>query len=329
MAAVARNHVVAVDLGGTKILAAVVDTAGRILCRTKAKTPVAGGSRKVLATVASCVRRAIKDSGIAPERVRAVGIGVPGPLDPDAGIVKIAPNLRWENVAVKDLLEKRLSLPVHVENDVNAGTVGEHRLGAGVGVNDLIGIFVGTGIGGGLVFNGRLHHGFGKVAGEIGHMIIEVKGPRCGCGNRGCFEALASRTAIVRDLAKAIAKGGDSVLAKKFRGKVVPRIGSRDLAKAFQNGDKLTVKVIKRAARRCGVAVASLLNLLNPEMVILGGGVVEALGTDYVKLVAEAARKRTFDVTFENVRIVPALLGDDAVLLGAACVARDRAKASR
>jgi glucokinase len=325
MAGKASGYVVGVDLGGTKTLAAVVASNGEILCRVKAKTPVEQGPPGVLAAVATCVKDAIAESKVSRSSVIGVGIGVPGPLDPVTGVVKIAPNLGWKDVPVKALLEKDVKLDVFVENDVNAGTVAEHRLGAGAGVNDLIGIFVGTGIGGGLIFGGRLHHGFGKVAGEIGHMIIEVNGPRCGCGNRGCFEAMASRTAIVRDLANAVAKGRKTVLTKMAGNGDLRQIGSSALADAYRRGDKLAVKIIKRAARYCGIAVASLLNLLNPEMVVLGGGVVEALGADYVNRVAKAAAKRTFDVTLEGVRIVPARLGDDAVFLGAACLARERA----
>jgi glucokinase len=325
MAAKASEYVVGVDLGGTKALAAVVAANGEILGRVKTKTPVEEGSAGVLAAVAKGVNDAIVASRVARSSIRAVGIGVPGPLDPATGVVTVAPNLGWKNVAVKALLEKELELAVFVENDVNAGTVGEHRLGAGVGVSDLIGVFVGTGIGGGLIFDGRLYHGFGKVAGEVGHIIIDVNGPRCGCGNRGCFEAMASRTAIVRYLANAVAKGRRTILTKMVPDGDLQQLGSSALAEAYRAGDALTVKMVKRTARYCGIAVASLLNLLNPEMVVLGGGVVEALGADYVNRVIKAARKRTFDAALKDVKIVPAKLGDDAVLLGAASLARERA----
>ncbi|MCX8035600.1 MAG: ROK family protein [Candidatus Sumerlaeia bacterium] len=326
MAGKSKDYVVGVDLGGTKILAGVVAETGEILGRVKAKTAAEAGYRNVLSTLATSVDLAISESKIPRPRIRAVGVGVPGPVDPETGVVKIAPNLGWKNVPVKKLLEKQLGLPVLVENDVNAGTVGEHRFGAGVGVKDLVGIFVGTGIGGGLIFNGTLYHGFSKAAGEIGHMIIDVNGPRCGCGNKGCFEAMASRTAILRELAAAIRKGSKTVLTKTVADKNMRQVGSSVIADAFFRGDKLTVKVVKRAARYCGVGVASILNLLNPEMVVLGGGVVEAFGSEYVHLVAKAARKRTFEVTFQGVRIVPALLRDDAVLLGAASLAREKAE---
>jgi len=327
MASKATEYVVGVDLGGTKTLAAVVGPTGEVLCRVKTKTPVQDGPSGVLGAVATCVEDAIAKSKINRSLIGGVGIGVPGPLDPETGVVKVAPNLGWENIPAKTLLEKHLKLPVFAENDVNAGTVGEHRLGAGIGVKDLIGIFVGTGIGGGLIFGGRLYHGFGKVAGEIGHMIIQVNGPRCGCGNRGCFEAVASRTAIVRDLTKAVDKGRKTMLTKMVEDKDLQKVGSSALAEAYKAGDKLTVKTLRKAMRYCGIAVASLLNLLNPEMVVLGGGVVEALGAEYINRVKKIAKKRTFEVTFKGVRIVQAQLGDDAVLLGAACLARDRAAA--
>ncbi len=324
MARKSEDYVVGVDLGGTKILAGIVARDGKILARVKAKTEVEAGYRRIISTLAASVNRAVTESKIPRAHIRAVGVGVPGPVDPETGVVKVAPNLRWKNVPVKKLLEKSLALPVLVENDVNAGTVGEHRFGAGVGVKNLVGIFVGTGIGGGLIINGSLYHGFSKAAGEVGHMIIDVNGPRCGCGNKGCLEALASRSAIVRKLAAAVRKGSKTALTAIVSDKNMRQVGSSVIADAFLGGDKLTVKVVKRAARYCGIGVASILNLLNPEMVVLGGGVVQAFGSEYVRLVANAARKRTFDVTFRGVRIVPALLGDDAVLLGAASLAREK-----
>jgi len=317
------DFVVGVDVGATKTLAGVVTMNGEILGRTKTKTPSEQSYRQVLSVIAACIEKAISDSNLPRSRIAAVGIGLAGLLDHETGVVKAEPNLGWESVPVKQALERELKLRVFLENDVNAGTLAEYQLGAGVGVKNLVGVFVGTGIGGGLIFDGRLYHGFGGVAGELGHIIVKTNGPRCGCGNRGCLEALASRTAIVRDLAKAIAKGRKSSLSKLIRNGDLRHIGSNTLATAFRDGDKLTMKIVKRSARYCGIGVASVLNLLNPEMVVLGGGVVEAFGSDYVEMVIKAARKQTFPATFQGIQIVPARLGDDAVLLGAACLARE------
>jgi glucokinase len=323
MAKEAKTYVAAVDMGGTKTLAAIVDRDGKIHNRVKARTPVKRGPEPAIETIAHCVEQAMHSSGIPRARIACVGLGLPGPIDPEAGVVKVAPNLGWVNVPVKKLLEKRLKMPVYLENDANAGTLGEARFGAGIGKEYVVGIFIGTGIGGGLICGGELYHGFGKVAGEVGHMILKTNGPKCGCGNNGCWEALASRLAIVRDLTQAINRGAKTVLTKMMSRKKLQRIRSSLLADAFHQGDKLTVKVIRRSALYSGAGVASLLNLLNPEMIILGGGVVEALGAQYVDLVAKAAKKQTFAVTFQGVKIVPAKLKDDAVLLGAACVAMD------
>ena len=204
--AVNDDYVVGVDMGGTKILAAVINAKGEIVQQAKRATKPKKGPEEVIERITRCIREAIDSAELNPSQIRAIGIGSPGPLDPETGVIIFAPNLGWSNVPLKAKLEANLSIPTFVDNDVNVGTLGEYAFGAGQGVKNLVGIFVGTGIGGGIILDGKLFHGVNKTAGEVGHMIVEAKGPRCGCGNFGCLEAVASRTAITRDLQKAILK---------------------------------------------------------------------------------------------------------------------------
>ncbi|MCD6290148.1 MAG: ROK family protein, partial [Anaerolineae bacterium] len=315
------RHVVGVDLGGTKILAAVVDAKGRIISRAKQRTPADRPVTEVITRIADTVRVAVTEAGLLVQDIAAVGIAAPGVLDAEAGVVRFAPNLHWRDVPLSAALRQQLGVPVYLENDVNMGTLAEHALGAGRGAKDAIGIFVGTGIGGGIILNGKLHRGRNGSAGEIGHMVIKMGGPRCGCGRRGCLEALASRTAIVRDIQKAIDKGTKSIVPELVKGDM-SRLTSGVLAKAVARGDKLTISVLKQAMKSLGIAVGGVVNLLGPEMVILGGGVIEALDDTWLDRVRKTARKYAMPNAMEGVKIVRAQLGDDAVVLGAAVMAR-------
>jgi len=317
----AQQPVIGVDLGGTKILAAVVDGQSRILGRAKKKTKAERGPLDVLARMSLTIQEAIESSGVSFKEVAAIGVGSPGPLDPRTGVVVVAPNLGWKNVNVKATLEGEFHLPAFIENDVNVGTLAEHRLGAGQGVSSLVGIFVGTGIGGGIILDGRLYRGMNCTAGEIGHMVIQEGGPLCSCGRQGCLEALASRTAIGRMIQEEIQKGKKSAITSLVKN-VNGQIKSRALAAALSEEDKVVTGALKKSAYYLGVAVAGLINFLNPEMIVLGGGVVEANEDFYLAEVQKTAVDFAFPQASQGVRIVPARLGDDAGVLGAALVAR-------
>lgn len=315
--------VVGVDLGGTKILAAVVASDGALLGQAKKKTKADKGPLDVLGRMATAISEAIEDAGLARKDIAAIGVGSPGPLDPESGIVVVAPNLGWKNVNVKAHLEGEFHIPTFIENDVNVGTLGEHRLGAGQGVSDLVGIFVGTGIGGGIILGGRLYRGFNKTAGEIGHMVIVDDGPLCSCGNRGCLEAVASRSAISRMIREALDKGKKSLITDLI-GKSASQIKSQALAEALRQEDKVVTEALQKAAYYLGVAVAGAINFLGPEMIILGGGVVEAMEDFYLAEVRKTVVDFAFPNAAQGVRIVAARLGDNAGVLGASVVARMR-----
>ena len=318
------DYVVGVDMGGTKILAAVIDAEGEIVQQAKRATKPKKGPDAVIKRITRCIQAAIDGAELNPSQIRAIGIGSPGPLDPETGVIIFAPNLGWSDVPLKAKLEANLSIPTFVDNDVNVGTLGEYAFGAGQGVKSLVGIFVGTGIGGGIILDGKLYHGVNKTAGEVGHMIVEAKGPRCGCGNFGCLEAVASRTAITRDLQKAILKKGKQSKLTELNGGNLDLIRSKAIARAVKHGDKPTIKVVQRAAKYLGISVASIIHFLNPEMVVLGGGVIEAMGDSLLDPIRHAAAEYALPTTMDGVQIVAATLGDNAGVIGASVLARER-----
>ncbi len=322
------NNVIGVDMGGTKILSAVIDVEGNILGTAKVPTKADEGTSVVIDRIADSIQKAIGKSGVNESTIEAVGIGAPGPLDPETGIVIFAPNLGWRDVPLKAELEARVGIPTFVDNDVNVGTLGEHAFGAGKGVQNVVGIFVGTGIGGGIILQGELFHGASKTAGEIGHIIVKAGGPRCGCGTRGCLEALASRTAMTKQFQKAIEKKGKKSVISKLTDGDLSAIRSGVLAKAIRSNDKLTLKVFKKVTKYLGVGIGSIVNFLNPEMIILGGGVVEALDDTFLDNIRAAAEKYALPNTLDGVQIVRAKLGDNSGILGAAALARQRAAAT-
>lgn len=318
------TNVVGVDMGGTKILSAVIDAEGNILGTAKVPTKADEGTSVVIDRIADAIQKAIGKSGVNKASIEAVGIGAPGPLDPETGVVIFAPNLGWRDVPLKAELEARVGIPTFVDNDVNVGTLGEHAFGAGKGVQNIVGIFVGTGIGGGIILHGELFHGASKTAGEIGHIIVKADGPRCGCGVRGCLEALASRTAMTKQFQKAIEKKGKKSVISKLTNGDLSAIRSGVLAKAIRANDKLTLKVFREATKYLGVGIGSIVNFLNPEMIILGGGVVEALDDTFLDNIRAAAEKYALPNTLDGVQIVRAELGDNSGILGAAALARQR-----
>ena len=317
-------NVIGVDMGGTKILSAVIDAEGQILGTAKVPTKADKGASEVIDRIADCIRKAIDKSGVASDSIQAVGIGAPGPLDPATGVVIFAPNLGWRDVPLKAELEARVGFPTFVDNDVNVGTLGEHVFGAGRGVQNVVGIFVGTGIGGGIILNGELFHGASKTAGEVGHIIVKAGGPRCGCGTRGCLEPIASRTAMTKQFQKAIVKKKKKSVISKLTDGDLGAIRSGVLAKAIRLNDKLTLKVFKKVTKYLGIGIGSIVNFLNPEMIVLGGGVVEALDDTFLDDIRAAAKKYSLPNTLDGVQIVRAELGDNSGILGAAALARQR-----
>lgn len=315
----------AVDLGGTKILAAVVSPDGRVVARAKKSTGRNHGAGPVIDRIAECVREAAKGAGIEAADLRAVGIGAPGPVIPETGVVTVAVNLGWHDVPLRAELEQRLGVPVVVDNDVRVAVLAEHVVGAGRGAASLVGMWVGTGIGGGVVVNGEIVPGTSNAAGEVGHMTIKAGGPVCACGARGHLEPLASRSAVVKYLARRVKKGHKSALTHIVDGDVATST-SGDIAKAYRQGDKLVVEAIHRSTKYLSMGIASVANLLNPSIIVLGGGLVDALGEPYLRQVRHELEGRPLLAATRAVKVVQAALGDDAGIIGGSLVARHAAR---
>lgn len=316
------EYLVGVDLGGTKILAGVFSMNLQLVSATKLSTKPQRGVQEVISRVARCVRDAVDESDLQMKQVAGVGIGAPGAVSFEDGTVIFAPNMEgWKDVPLKKQLEKELGVPVFVENDCNIAALGVYGTELKPKPRSMLGIFVGTGIGGGLIINGELYSGFGHTAGEIGHMVLEVNGPKCGCGSKGCFEALASRTAIFQRIKSAVKEGQKTILTDTL-GENLDDLRSGDLRKAIRRGDKFVDKVVEEAAEYIGIATANLINILNPEVVVLGGGVIEALQDEMMSVIVETAKDYAMPGTMKGVEIMATKLGDDAGITGGAVLAK-------
>ena len=315
--------VVGVDLGGTKILAAVIDANYQILGRAKRPTPAESGGPAILAGVIAAIDQALAEAGRHRAEILAIGIGSPGPLDPVTGVIPFSANLNVRNWPLGPDLSAAMNRPVLLQNDVRIGAYGEYCLGAGRGHRNVLAAFVGTGVGGCLILDGQVVEGATGNAGEIGHIIVKPGGPKCGCGRRGCLEALSSRTAIARRVGKAARKGLNSALASKVD-KKSGKLKSGDLAAALAVGDPVAIAEVRRAARFLGLGIGGLINLIGPDVVIIGGGVTEALGEPFVDLVRDSARAQTLVDPDGVIKIKQAELGDDAGVLGAALLALEK-----
>jgi len=320
------EHVVGIDLGGTKILAGVFNSSLEQVGLTKLSTKSQRGVDKVVERIARCAQDAVDEADLTFKQIAGVGIGAPGAVDFSSGTVIFAPNMEgWKDVPLKKELEKQLGVPVFVENDCNIAALGVYVAELKSKPKSMVGIFVGTGIGGGIIINGDLYSGFGHTAGEIGHMVIEVSGPKCGCGNKGCFEALASRTAIFQQI-KAGIKDGQKTILTEMLGNDLEDLRSGDLRKAIRRGDKFVDRVVEGAAEYIGIATANLVNILNPEVVVLGGGVLEALSDEMMGVIVETATDYAMPGAMKGVEIIASKLGDNAGITGGAVLARRETK---
>lgn len=317
------EHVVGLDIGGTKMLGLVLNHNFEVVGRCRKKTRAGASSEPNEARIQDVIKEAVRAAG-SPV-IKGIGVAAPGPLDPVRGILIDTPNLGWKNFPLGDVLGKAFKVPVVVENDVNAGTYGEWRFGKVKNCEDVLGVFPGTGIGGGIIINRKLLHGFSGAAGEIGHMTIEVDGPFCGCGKRGCLEAVASRLAIAKEVAALAARGDAPFVAEKF-GTDLNSLRSGALAEAIAAGEQMVEAVVRKAAFYVGIGVANAINLLSPEAVVLGGGLVEAMEPLYLEEVRRAVKQHAMPFLRKGVRIVAAKLGDDAVALGVGRMAAEKVK---
>jgi glucokinase len=312
--------IIGVDLGGTNLVvgAMTADGANRFATHS-VPTRADLGADGVVARIAEQIERVIADTCQATGRTRAdflgVGIGSPGPLDRARGLVIFTPNLGWRDFPLRDRVQDAVHLPATLDNDANCATLGEWWVGAAKGARNVVGLTIGTGIGGGLILDGRLYHGASDVAGELGHATIDANGRRCGCGNYGCLEAYASGPAIAERAREALAGGEPSILPGLVGGDLA-RLTAAHVYEAGHRGDELAIEVVRDTAKFLGIGVANLLNIFNPEVVVLAGGVTQAGDSLFEPLRAEV-RRRAFKPAVDACRIVPGTLQGTAGVVGA------------
>ena len=316
-----KKYWVGFDLGGTKMLGVVYDSNFKPLSRCRKKTKGNEGAEAGLERIGATIQNALDQAGVSAEQLAGIGIGCPGPLDLNKGVIHEAPNLGWENVPVKATLGKRFGCPVVVSNDVDAGVYGEYQFGAGKRKRCVVGIFPGTGIGGGGVINGDLIQGNNCTCMEIGHIVVASDGPADGFGNVGTLESLASRLAISSAAAQAAFRGQAPYLLREC-GTDLSSIRSGQLAAAIKNGDTVVKQIVETACRHLATGVVTIIHLLAPDVIVLGGGLVEAMPELFVNSVSKTVRKRVIPAYLGHFEIVAAKLGDDASVQGAAAWAK-------
>jgi glucokinase len=308
-------------MGGTKILAAAINSNEGIIARVKKATEKSTNPNSYVKTIAKVIGELIEIAKLKPANIKAVCLGVPGLVNPITGWIAVAPNLGFRNFNMKAKLEKLIPYPVLIENDVNLGALGIKFFGLGKAAKDILVVFVGTGIGAGFILDGKIFRGANYAAGEIGHIHIKDNGPVCGCGKKGCFEAVASRTAVTKAILKEIKNKKKSVLSKY----ITPRkqIKSKALANAVKAGDKIAIKHITIACKDIGSVLGSITNLLNLDMIILGGGLIEALDHFMLPIIKASFRETVLKDSAKGLKIAATKLGDDAALYGGIALAEE------
>jgi glucokinase len=319
------RFVLGIDIGGTNlVVGSVAEDGSTLRALSTAPTQAESGATAVVDRLVDLAQRTIAETTreVPGAEIAGVGVGAPGPLDTKSGIVLLTPNLGWVNMPLRQIIHERLGLQTALDNDANCAVLGEWWVGAARGARNAIGITIGTGIGGGLVLDGRLYHGASDVAGEIGHTTIDTDGRRCKCGNYGCLEAYASGPNIAVRAVEALEAGADSLLSRIVGGEL-SRITAQTVYEAAQEGDELALEVVNDTAKFLGAGIANLLNVFNPEVVVVCGGVTLAGDHLFVPLRREVAR-RAFKPAVQACRIVPGELINTAGVYGAAKVFLDQ-----
>jgi len=319
-----QRYWIGFDLGGTKMMAVVFDAKFRVVGRERKKSKPYLGKEDGMRRVCACIDTALGTAGIPAGRLAGIGFGLPGALDLNRGSIIESPNLGWKEVAVRRKIRARYRCPVAVANDADAGLYGEYAMGAARGGRCVFGIFPGTGIGAGCVYNGELIRGAVGSCMEFGHVPVVPDGPLCGCGRRGCLETVASRLAISSAAAVA-AYRGEAPALMKTAGCNLEEIRSATLADAIKKGDRAVEQIVRAAAGRIGRAAGGVVNLLSPDVIVLGGGLVEAMPVLYKEEVSRGIADNVMPAFRGTYKVAVAKLGDDAVAAGAAALAAQAA----
>jgi glucokinase len=320
-----QNPLLAIDLGGSKIITALVSTEGEIMAREYTLTLAEEGTEAVIERMLAAIDSVTSKVNMSLSLFSNIAIAAAGAIDSEKGIVTASPNLPgWLDVPLKEIMEKALGLKTFLINDASAAALGEHYFGVGRGIDNLIYITASTGIGGGIIIDGKLYLGVSGSAGEIGHMTIDVNGPRCNCGNIGCLEVLASGKAVAREAQRLIARGSKTIMLELAEGEP-QNISAQTVSAAAQKGDTLALAIIFKAATYLGVGIVNLVNIFNPEMIIVGGGMAQ-MGKMLLAPARQVVAERAFQLPAQRVRIVPNQLGENAGVLGAAAFVQKLAK---
>ena len=311
----AQNYNICLDIGGTKILGAIFDEKDEIIYRLKKKTKQDGDdSANVEKVIISVVEEMIKESGIDRKKVNAIAAGAPGVINQETGVVLFSPNLPWRNYNIKKSIEEKTGIKFFIGNDVNVGVLGEYYYGAAKGYKNVVGFFVGTGMGGGLILDGRLFTGNQFKGAEYGHMILDPEGPLCNCGQRGCLEAFSSKKGMSAYIVQQVTRGRSSMLGDKIENGVFK---SKMLKKALAAEDAVAVEAVDRACHYLAVATGNMINTISPDVVVYGGGVIEAVGDIFLEKILKEVDRYCMPSIRDTVELKVAALGDDSILYGA------------
>jgi len=312
--------ILGVDLGGSKILTAVVRSGGEVLSSNESKTRATEGQDIVIQSIVDSAHSAMKQASCNISEIYSIGIGAPGISNPEAGILFTSPNLPgWRNVLLRDIIQNKLDKKAFLINDANAAALGELYFGAARGTHNFIYITLSTGIGGGIVIGEKIYTGAIGTAGEVGHMTIDDNGPLCNCGNKGCWETLASGTALAREAKRRIKEGAKTSMLKYVDGDS-EKLTAPIIHSAAEQGDKLAKDLIARTGYYVGVGLANLINIFNPELIVIGGG-LSNIGDMLLKPAFKVAAERSYKEAFQAVRFASAGLGRNSGVLGAAAFA--------
>ena len=325
MADDSKDYWIGFDLGGTKMLATVYDDKFKPMGKSRKKTKGREGMAAGLKRINTVITEALQDAKLEAKQVKGLGIGCPGPLNLKKKVIRSAPNLGWDNVPIGDSIEKEFGFPVTVANDVDAGVFGEYQFGAGKGKRCVVGIFPGTGIGGGCVYEGKLFRGANCSCMEVGHLSVLPGGNLDGAGNHGSLESVASRLAISGQAALAAYRGQAPNLLEKA-GTDISDIRSGALSHAVEKGDQAVIDIIEDACEYLGIAVAAVVHMLAPDVIVFGGGLIEAMPKVMLPEIQKRAQKRILPSMRDVYELVEAKLGDDAGVMGAAALAKQASK---
>ena len=316
----ADDLILGVDLGGSKILTAVVNSRGEMLSSNESTTPATEGHEAVIQSIVDSSHRVLKQADVAISELIAIGVGAPGLSNPETGILFTSPNLPgWRNVPLRDIMQERLDKKTFVINDANAAALGEFCFGAARGTRNFIYVTLSTGIGGGIVIDGKIYSGVIGAAGEVGHMTIDDEGPICNCGSRGCWETLASGTALAKEARHRIKEGVRTSILEYVEGDV-EKVTAQVIHSAAKQGDSLAKELIARTGYYVGVGLANLINIFNPELIVIGGG-LSNIGDMLLKSAFKVAGERAFKEAFQAVRFASTELDRNSGVLGATAFA--------